>query len=371
MGLRFGSSRGIVEVRRGEIPAGVAQNAGLRRRDGRKPSRKTGRDPAAGTHSALLRVSGRGEHAVEIQLPAAIPQTLQVLLRTTGACDARGQWSEPDPAFPDAIHRRRGYRYGQPEFRGDDPHRAGGPDARTIRQQPDPAVAVAAHDHTHQHLLHFGFSVQAHAASDRLFRCEEERRHPATHRRLRSRAVVPHGNTAEHGRRHSDLHRLYVRHGRLQRDDPAGVPRRQHPLRAVGASVYEIPPQAGLHAFSGVVGEPKHHDPAYRRDAGHQAQLMRASETLGVGTHPGTSVQDQHQEPYFGPDAGGRGIVHLADEEHRRVVSGRERRYQGRHDARYDDGHAVYPRAVERPAFAVHFVHAGHAGRQDFAGASG
>ena len=100
-------------------------------------------------------------------------------------------------------------------------------------------------------------------------------------------------------------------------------------------------------------------------------QDMRASETLGVGTHPGTSVQDQHQEPYFGPDAGGRGIVHLADEEHRRVVSGRERRYQGRHDARYDDGHAVYPRAVERPAFAVHFVHAGHAGRQDFAGASG
>ena len=165
MGLRFGSCCGIVEVRRGEIPAGVAQNAGLRRRDGRKPSGKTGRDPAAGTHSALLRVSGRGKHAVEIQLPAAIPQTLQVLLRTTGACDARGQRSEPDPAFSDAIHRRRGYRYGQSEFRGDDPYCAGGPDTRTIRQQPDPAVAVAAHDHTHQHLLHLGFSVQAHAAS--------------------------------------------------------------------------------------------------------------------------------------------------------------------------------------------------------------
>ena len=135
----------------------------------------------------------------------------------------------------------------------------------------------------------------------------------------------------------------------------------------MGIDIPQTPPQAGLHAFSGVGQQPEQYRPAYQRYAGHQAEQLREAETLGMGTYPGQTVQGFDQEPDTRTDTGSRRYVHRPDQECYHLVPCRQCRHQWGNDARYDDGHAVHHRPAQRPHIAVHQFRAGHAGCENLA----
>ncbi len=64
--------------------------------------------------------------------------------------------------------------------------------------------------------------------------------------------------------------------------------------------LYEVPARIGHQAVRSGCGRTEQPFPVGDRHAGDQAEQLRDGEAVGMGTHPGETVQDKHQRSGLG-----------------------------------------------------------------------